>query len=118
MPIIDITGQGQPVILSSCNVSVWLCNPPIENTTDINTTSDVVQPFLDIFGRTETGNLQDIKVITGMYLYKGSLLVNGVQSYDSAGNNTYASVSVEDASNFPGNVHGFHELDSVAHVAG
>lgn len=53
-----------------------------------------------------------------MYLFNGSLLVNGVQSYDSAGKNTHTTVSVEDASNFSGNVHGFHKLDSVAHAAG
>ncbi len=94
--------------------------PEIVNTVDINeviSTEKVVQKFTRVLNR--VSNPQGLDRITGLFLYKGSLVVNAEQYYDGLADNTNTTLIIKDAYDIENSdVLGLYEIEGAVHAAG
>ncbi len=95
--------------------------PALVNTTTVSllNTGTVLQNFRIVLNQTADGNPQSIDRVTGLKLFDGKLVVNGVGFYDAAADNTHTTLVIEDANNIAtSTISGYYELQGAAHIAG
>jgi hypothetical protein len=91
---------------------------------DLNMASDPMQYFSSVLDKASNGNSQNIDRIGGIYyMQEGgstSLLINGYEYYDAAGDNTHTSLMLEDPVDLANSaVTGFYEFQGGAgHTSG
>ncbi|QSP93527.1 hypothetical protein LPB19_09855 [Marinobacter salinisoli] len=77
------------------------------------------QPFVTVFDRIPDGNPQGINRITGLLFIEERLIVNGIEYYDAAADNTDTTFFIQDASQLgSSSVSGFRKLEARVHVSG
>lgn len=78
-----------------------------------------LQYFKSILSTAPTGNPNGNDKITGLYYYKGKLVVNTEKWYDAAGSNTDTTLVLQDAKNLATSaVKGYYRLKGAARAAG
>jgi len=95
--------------------------PALVNSTDVTTlnTGTVLQDFRRILEQTSDGNPQNLNRVTGIMLYEGKLIINAVDFYDAANDNTHTTLVIEDANDIANSaISGYFELQGAAHIAG
>ena len=93
--------------------------PALVNSTDITllNSTTVLHEFREILN--VTPNPQIIDRVSGMKLYNGKLIINGVEFYDAPANNTHTTLILSDASDITTSaIDGYYELQGAAHIAG
>ncbi len=96
--------------------------PDLVNRTDIrdlNSSGAPVQNFSPVLDRAVGGNGQSIDQINGLQVFDGQLIVNGIEYYDGAADNTSTTLAVSDGGDISGStVKGYHRLSGGAKAAG
>jgi len=95
--------------------------PILINSTNVNdlNSSIFLQDFYRVLDRTPDSNPQNINRITGIKLFNGKLIVNGLEYYDAPANNTHTTLVIDDPSDLENSmIEGYYELDGAAHIAG
>ena len=90
-----------------------------QNLGDLVSAGNPVQSFTKILDRTPSENVDQLDQITGLEVVNGSLVVNAIQYYDGAADNTATTIVVEDKNNLStSHVSAIHELQGAARAAG
>lgn len=93
--------------------------PPLVNSTtlsDLNISSNL-QGFRTVLD--DISNPQAINTVTGLKLYNGKLIVNGLMYYNAAANNTHTSLVIDNPSDIANSVlSGYYEMEGACHSAG
>ncbi len=93
--------------------------PSLINSTtlsDLNTCSNL-QPYRTLLN--DVPNPQSINTITGLKIYNGKLIINGLMYYNANANNTHTSLVVDNASDITNStLSGFYEMEGACHSAG
>ncbi|MCF6263566.1 MAG: hypothetical protein L3J24_08295 [Xanthomonadales bacterium] len=95
--------------------------PALVNSTDVTAlnTGAVLQNFRRVLHQTPDSNPQRIDRVTGLKLFNGKLIVNGVRFYDASADNTHTTLVVENANDLANSaISGYYQLQGAAHIAG
>ncbi len=95
--------------------------PALVNSTDIPPLNyaTFLQDFRRVLNITPDSNPQAIDRITGLKLFNGKLIVNGVEFYDAPADNTHTTFVIDNASDISNStISGYYELQGAAHIAG
>lgn len=85
---------------------------------DLNSAGDPLQ-FAPVLNRVDGGNSQNIDQITGLELIDGKLVINGIEYYDAAADNTSTTLVAADAFNLASSaITGYLELSGAARASG
>ncbi|MCF6348779.1 MAG: T9SS type A sorting domain-containing protein [Flavobacteriaceae bacterium] len=98
-----------------------LAIPTLVNSTDVSALNSAtfLQNFSKVLDRTPDSNPQNINRVTGIKLFNGKLIVNGLEYYDAPANNTHTTLVIDNASDIANStVEGYYELQGAAHIAG
>ena len=94
--------------------------PELVNSLDINelnAASAPLQNFTKILDK--TSNPQNINRVTGMKLFGNQMMVNGLEYYDAAADNTDTTIMIRDVSGINASaVDGYYSMNGKAHAAG
>ena len=86
---------------------------------DLNSTGDPVQSFSGVLDRAATGNPDWLNQIVGLERVGDSLVVNAMEFYDGAADNTTTTLVVEEADNLSASsVSALHRMEGGARSAG
>lgn len=86
---------------------------------DLNSSGRPVQEFTTVIDRTIGGNPHELDQIVGLEVLDDSLVVNTIEYYDGAANNTLTTFVVEDAANLKeSSVSRMHRMQGAARAAG
>jgi hypothetical protein len=81
--------------------------------------ASIIQKFSKVLDRPQTGNPQNINIITGMKYFKEKLIVNGLNYYDANNSVYHTTLVVDEAKNLNiSTVSGYHQYQSRAHGSG
>ncbi len=95
--------------------------PTLVNSIDVNALNSAtyLQDFYRVLDRTPDSNPQNINRVTGIKLFNGKLIVNGLEYYDAPANNTHTTLVVDNPSDLENStIEGYYELNGAAHIAG
>lgn len=86
---------------------------------ELNSAGAPLQPFSNVINRVSDGNPEGIDYIAGIESYEGQLIINALEYYDAAADNTVSTFVISDRSNIKeSTISGFYELPGAARVAG
>ncbi|CAH8285703.1 putative secreted protein (Por secretion system target) [Mariniflexile fucanivorans] len=95
--------------------------PILVNSTNLNdlNSASILQNFRSILNATPDSNPQNIDRISGLYLFNNKLIVNALEYYDAAANNSHTTLIVDNASAIETSaITGYFSLNGEAHASG